>query len=292
MAHVPQGGDSEHIAEALTAGAPVPGYDNLNAETAELSNEALRKRERPFVLPLDPANPEPVEKAAYNAAYKGVTDILTLYLWRRPAFYLTRWAARAGLAPNLITSIGAIFCILAFFLFWKGNYWSGVLSGFIFMVLDTVDGKLARCTGASSRWGNVFDHGIDLIHPPFWWWAWLHGLTAYGRPLEPVYATMVLWVILGGYVAQRLIEGLSIKRFAGMEIHVWKPLDSKFRLVTARRNPNMIILVGSLLFERPDIGLELVAWWTLISLIFHAVRLAQMTERKSRGEKVTSWLSA
>ena len=69
------------------------------------------------------------------------------------------------------------------------------------MVLDTVDGKLARCTGASSKWGNVFDHGIDLIHPPFWWWAWLHGLAAYGRPLTPVYATMVLWAIIGGYVA-------------------------------------------------------------------------------------------
>ena len=45
---------------------------------------------------------------------------------------------------------------------------------------------VVRCTGASSKWGEVFDHGIDLIHPPFWWWAWEHGLAVYGRPLEPV----------------------------------------------------------------------------------------------------------
>ena len=45
-------------------------------------------------------------------------------------------------------------------------------AGLVFMVLDTVDGKLARCTITSSGWGNVFDHGVDLIHPPFWWWAW------------------------------------------------------------------------------------------------------------------------
>jgi phosphatidylglycerophosphate synthase len=160
------------------------------------------------------------------------------------------------------------------------------------MVLDTVDGKLARVTGASSKWGNILDHGIDLVHPPFWWWAWEHGLGAYGRALEPFTATMVLWVIIGGYVAQRLIEGLSIKRFAGMEIHVWKRLDSKFRLITARRNPNMAILVAALLFGRPDVGLKLVAWWTLISLIFHAVRLAQMTERQARGQRITSWLDA
>jgi phosphatidylglycerophosphate synthase len=292
MAHVADGSDAGAVAAAIERGTSLEGYDVLAAETAELENKALRKRERPFVMPLEPADPEPVERAAYDAAYKGVTDALTLYLWRRPAFYLTRWAARAGLSPNFITLIGAVLCVLAFFLFWRGDYWLGVLSGFIFMVLDTVDGKLARCTGASSKWGNVFDHGIDLVHPPFWWWAWLHGLTVYGRPLEPFAATMVLWVIIGGYVAQRVIEGLSIKRFDGMEIHVWRPLDSKFRLITARRNPNMVILVSSLLARRPDLGLEAVAWWTLISLIFHAVRLAQMTERKARGQRVVSWLEA
>ena len=292
MVHVPEGEDLGPPAAAIEAGTAIAGYEAIASETAELSNTALRKRERPFVLPLDPSDPEPVERAAYDAAYKGVTDALTLYLWRKPAFYLTRWAARAGLSPNSITAVGAVLCLLAFWLFWNGHYWTGILSGFGFMVLDTVDGKLARCTGASSKWGNAFDHGIDLVHPPFWWWAWEHGLAAYGRPLTPVYATMVLWVIIGGYVAQRVIEGLSIQRFNGMEIHVWRPLDSKFRLITARRNPNMVILAVALLFQRPDTGLVLVAWWTLISLIFHAVRLAQMTERQARGAKVVSWLDA
>lgn len=291
MAHVAPDANPVAAAAGLEDHGPVEGYDLLPAETAELSYAELRKRERPFVLRLDADDPEPAERAAYDAAYKGVTDALTLYLWRRPAFYLTRSAARAGLSPNLVTLVGAILCVLAFFLFWKGEYWWGVLSGFIFMVLDTVDGKLARVTGASSKWGEVFDHGIDLVHPPFWYWAWEHGLAAYGLPLEPVFATMVLWAIIGGYVAQRIIEGLFIKQLK-MEIHVWRPVDSKFRLITARRNPNMVILVGSLLFRRPDVGLELVAWWTIASLIFHAVRLAQAKERAARGQPVVSWLDA
>lgn len=291
MAHVPEGEDAGPVAAALERGEAVKGYDVLASETAELSYAELRKRDRPFVLPLDPNDPEPVERAAYDAAYKGVTDVLTLYLWRKPAFHLTRWAAQAGLSPNFITAIGAILCVLAFFLFWRGEYWWGVLSGFIFMVLDTVDGKLARCTGASSKWGNVFDHGIDLIHPPFWWWAWAHGLAAYGRPMEPVLTTMVLWAIIGGYVLQRLIEGIFMRRYGGMHIHVWEQIDSRFRLITARRNPNMVILVASLLVQRPDIGLELVAAWTIISLIFHAVRLAQAREREASGVEIKSWLA-
>ena len=292
MAHVPAEDDAAAVARALESGELVPGYEPLAAETAELSYSELRKRDRPFVLALDPADPKPVERAAYDASYKGVTDLLTLYLWRKPAFYLTRWAARARLTPNFVTAVGAIFCVLAFFLFWRGDYWLGVAAGFVFMVLDTVDGKLARCTGASSKWGNIFDHGLDLIHPPFWWWAWAHGLAAYGRPLEPVYSTMVLWAIIGGYVEQRLIEGAFMRRFGRMHIHVWRPIDSKFRLITARRNPNMVILVGSLLFGRPDVGLELVALWTILSLIFHAVRLAQASEQAARGKPIVSWLAA
>src|SRR4051794_29775332 len=243
MAHVPAGEDAATVMTAIEAGRNWGGCERLDSDTAQLNYSELRKRERPFVLPLDPNDPEPVERAAYDAAYKGVTDLLTLYLWRRPAFYLTRWAARAGMSPNLVTLVGGILCLLALYLFWRGEYWWGTLSGFIFMVLDTVDGKLARVTGASSKWGEVFDHGIDLIHPPFWWWAWEHGLAAYGRALEPLVVTMVLWAIIGGYIAQRIIEGLFIKRFNGMHIHVWKRIDSRFRLITARRNPNMVILV-------------------------------------------------
>jgi phosphatidylglycerophosphate synthase len=291
MAHVPADWDAAKAADAMAEGAVRDGYDVLNAETAELSYAELRKRDRPFVMALDPADPEPVERAAYDASYKGVTDILTLYLWRRPAFHLTRWAAQAGLTPNAVTAVGALLCVLAFYLFWNGQYWLGTLSGFIFMVLDTVDGKLARCTGASSKWGNVFDHGIDLVHPPFWWWAWAHGLAAYGRPLTPIYATMVLWAIIGGYVAQRVIEGIFMRRFGRIHIHVWRPIDSRFRLVTARRNPNMVILVVALLLGRPDAGLVAVAWWTIVSLFFHAVRLAQASEQAARGKPIVSWLA-
>ena len=288
LAHIEK--EPERAAEAMLAGKVPAGLEMIDAETAQVGYDELRKKERPFVLALSEASAEQVERAAYDASYKGVTDALTLYLWRKPAFYLTRWAAEAGLSPNAVTAIGAALMILAFWLFWIGDYWLGILSGFIFMVLDTVDGKLARCTGTSSKWGEAFDHGIDLIHPPFWWWAWAHGLIPYGRPLEPVYETMLLAVIVIGYIGQRIIEGLFIYYFK-MHIHVWRPVDSWFRLITARRNPNMVLLIVALLFRRPDVGFELVALWTLLSLIFHTVRLAQAKARIYQGRPVVSWLA-
>jgi phosphatidylglycerophosphate synthase len=293
LAHVPAGYPVERFAAAAERGTidDLDGLEPLSAEDSTINYDELRKRERPFVMRLDARNTDAAERAYYDASYKGVTDALTLYLWRKPAFYLTRWAAEAGITPNMVTSVGAILCVAAFWLFWIGDYWLGIASGFIFMVLDTVDGKLARCTGSSSKWGNVFDHGIDLIHPPFWWWAWAHGLAAYGTPLEPVYQSMLIAAIVIGYVAQRLIEGMFLHRYR-MHIHVWRRIDSQFRLITARRNPNMVILVAAMLFARPDVGLELVALWTILSLIFHAVRLVQANSARDRGSPVESWLTA
>jgi len=253
-------------------------------------NAALRKREEPVIEKLEPDSVRSIERQTYYGAYKGVTDILTKYLWPEWALVLTRIAARIHMTPNMVTAIGAILCLLATWLFWEGRYWEGMAAGLGFMVLDTVDGKLARCTITSSYWGNIFDHGLDLVHPPFWWWAWGVGLVHWGQQLSHAAFAAVMIAIVGGYVVQRLIEGLFMRRFGGMHIHVWQKADSDFRLITARRNPNMVILFVATAVQRPDIGIIAVAVWTVLSCVFHAVRLSQATKRRRRGIKIRSWL--
>jgi len=255
-----------------------------------LYNSKLRKRERPLLMRLDPGTVRSVERLTYKGAYKGVTDVLTKYLWPAWALVLTRLAASVGMSPNMVTAIGAVNCVAAAVCFWNGFYWLGMMLALIFMVLDTVDGKLARCTLTSSRIGNFFDHGIDLVHPPFWWWAWAHGLSAAGLAPSARAFTWTMVAIMVGYVVQRVIERYFKRRF-GFQIHVWTKMDSDFRLITARRNPNMVILFVATLFQRPDIGIVAVACWTIISLLFHAVRLIQARMRQGRGEAIQSWLS-
>ena len=282
------------VREAMAGRRPLPPLPGVRLESREsfgsLVNKELRKREPPFMERLTPETRPALERTSYYASYKGVTDLLTKYLWPEWALWLTRLAARLGLSPNAVTTIGAILCIVATIAFWHGWYWSGLAAGFVFMVLDTVDGKLARCTVTSSWWGNLFDHGIDLIHPLFWWWAWAEGLHAYGRPLEPDMFWAAMIAIFGGYFVQRLIEGAFIAQF-GIHIHVWERVDSRFRLVTARRNPNVVILVAALIAGRPDWGLIAVAAWTALSCLFHLVRLFQAWAARARGRTIESWLA-
>ncbi|MFT8244684.1 CDP-alcohol phosphatidyltransferase family protein [Roseomonas sp. BN140053] len=282
------------VAAALLAGAPRtdPAFAAMRAggpaELGDAHNKALRKREVPYLLPLRADTVRAAEWRTFTGSYKGVTDIVTKHVWPVPAFHVTRLCAALGIGPNPVTwvSLGLVF--LAMWLFAQGHFLPGLLAAWGMTFLDTVDGKLARTTLRSTKFGNVLDHGTDLIHPPFWYYAWVVGLAHVGMPVPQPW--WVLAVVLGGYVLQRLEEGLFISRF-GIEMHVWRRFDSAFRSVTARRNPNLLLLSAFALAGRPDWGMLAVAAWTLLSLVVHTAQIAQAFRATARGQPPTSWLA-
>lgn len=224
-------------------------------------------------------------------AYKGVTDLVTKYVWPVPAMWVTRLCVTLRLTPNMVTSIGAILTLLALGLFWEGYYGWGLLAGWVMTFLDTVDGKLARVTVTSSPLGNIFDHGIDLIHPPFWYLGWLLGLTHTGLPDYTSYYSELITAIFGGYIAGRLVEGYFVRRF-GFHLHVWRRFDAAFRLILARRNPNLILLTLSWLAGREDLGLLAVAGWTVATLVIHLVQVMQAEYKTAQSGPLASFLTA
>jgi len=297
ICHARDTAEAELLRAAMHQGRPLAvsergGFDLLAYEDGPtIENKKLRKRETPFLMRLRPETRKAVERASYFGAYKGVTDLLTKYLWPEWALWLTRLCARIYITPNMVTIVGALFCVAAPFAFADGRFWLGMALGLVFMVLDTVDGKLARCTLTSSAIGNIADHGLDLVHPPFWFWFWGTGLASWVLALSHEGFAWVMAAILGGYVVQRVIEGVFMRQNGMMPIHVWRRFDSQFRLITARRNPNMVILFVSMLFARPDMGLIAVARWTVMSCAIHMVRLVQARLHVKRGGTITSWLA-
>lgn len=283
-AHVPAARATE-AAEALLRGTDPGGLQRLSL--AELAyNSALRKREPPVLVRLTAENVAAVEARTFAGSYKGVTDVVTKYWWPVPARIVTRWCAVAGLRPNHVTFLGFLLVLAAFWLFWQGEFGWGLVCAWIMTFLDTVDGKLARVTLTSSAIGNIFDHGIDLIHPPFWWFAWYIGCQQTGQP--PPWPELCLYLIIAGYVLQRAEEGI-FERLFGFHVHAWRPFDSVFRLITARRNPNLLILTPAWLVGYPEIGLLLVAIWTAVCLVVHG---AQLVQALILGRaRVVSWLS-
>lgn len=275
-------GRAPAVAEALAAGGPLPeGLARTRPDTLVPPHRVpLRKRETPVVLPVTEATRRAVEDRLFGASYKGVTDLVTKYVWPLPAKQATRLCAEAGLSPNTVTSASAVLAVAALLLLAQGWLWTGLVAAWAMTFLDTVDGKLARVTLNSSQLGDALDHGLDLIHPPFWWWAWWAGAGGDGD---------ALLVVVVGYVILRLQEGMFLKVF-GMEMHVWRPFDSRFRLVTARRNPILILLTLSLLLGVPDHGIRWVAAWTLVSVVVHGARILMALRAREAGGPLRSWL--
>ena len=289
VAAVVDAGRVDAVAAALTEGTPLPaGLRTVDPGTLSSAyNNALRKREAPYLLPLSAETLPAVERRMFAGSYKGVTDLVTKYVWPAPALRVTRWCAERGIMPNAVTWLSLVLVLLAMAAFWHGWFLAGLVMAWGMTFIDTVDGKLARVTLTSTRLGNVFDHGIDLVHPPFWYWAWIVGLEAAGLPLE--HAWPVLAVVVGGYVLQRVQEGLFIALFK-LEIHIWRRFDSRFRLITARRNPNLLLLTLGALAGRPDLGMLAVAVWTVASLLVHTVQIVQALAARRAGPLV-SWLA-
>lgn len=277
---------------AIETSAPWPDHLRLiehDPAAPFLYLAILRKRLKPVVMPLTAATVPTAERATFAGAYKGVTDVVTKYVWPAPARYVTRWCAAAGVSPNAVTLVSLVLVFAAMALFAQGHFLAGLVAAWAMTFLDTVDGKLARVTLTSTKFGNIFDHGIDMVHPPFWWLAWHWGCV--GAGVAYPWPELTLAVTFVGYVVLRLQEGAFILRH-GFQMHVWRRFDSVFRLVVARRNPNLILLTCFALAGQPGWGLTAVAVWTSLSIGVHALQLLQGELASRRNRRLSSWLAA
>lgn len=263
-------------------------FQRVGAGALEAFEGVLRKAEPPLALPVTQGRRSALESQLYGVAYKGITDLVTKFWWPRPAKHVVRWCADHGVTPNLVTFIGFVLMLAAAYFFLEGQYLAGLLAGWIMTFLDTVDGKLARVTVQSSRVGHIFDHGMDIVHPPFWYLLW--GMSLAGGELLGLSLGIYYALIFGGYVAGRLVEG-AFHALGSASMFAWRPFDAYFRLITARRNPCLILLTLGWAFARPDLGFIAVALWTAGTSAVLIVRLGYATAVRTTQGPLESWLA-
>lgn len=284
------------LAQSVVGGStPWQGLPGWHEETAESLSAAymrkLRKASPPQLWPIRADRAGNLEAVLFGNSYKGVTDLVTKFVWPRPARFVTKICSERGITPNAVTSASLVLAVAATVLFAYGWFLTGLVLAWIMTFLDTVDGKLARVTVTSTTFGNFFDHGIDIVGPPVWYLAWAYGLP--DSSFAEGFDRMALFqLIFGGYLAGRLVEGIFDWGLAGFPIFIWRPLDSWFRLLIARRNPNLIFLTGFALLGMPGVGIYAVAAWTVLCTVFLIARLAVgMRQRVAEGA-LQPWLQA
>jgi len=99
--------------------------------------------------------------------------------------------ARTPITPNAITIIGTAGVVGgALGLFPIGELFPGALTCTIFVLLDMLDGVLARIKGTSGRWGAFLDSTMDRIAD------------------AAIFSGLVVWFMLGGH--NPLLAGVSL----------------------------------------------------------------------------------
>ena len=282
---------AQYMTDFPDSGADVPApFNRLEIADLEAFDQKLRFARPPLLEHITRERQTSLENLLYGNSYRGITDLVTKYVWPKPARHVVAFCARKKFTPNMVTSVGFVLMLAACVLFYKGYYLTGLLAGWVMTFLDTVDGKLARVTIQSSRFGDLFDHGIDLFHPPFWYIFWGLSLVNF-QPVLGLGVNEICVIIFAAYLGGRLVE-LVFPLLGGPSVWTWRPFDAWFRLIVSRRNPCMIILTASALIGRPDWGFIGVAGWSVICWLVLLIRLLLATVERIKHGPLTSWLSA
>lgn len=252
----------------------------------------LRKYDLAHVVEVKKQDKRVIENYLYDKSYKGITDLVTKWWWPLPARWVVRKCAASKITPNMVTGLGWLLTIFCGFAFYYGEFFLGLCAAWLMTFLDTVDGKLARVTLQSSKIGHAMDHGLDIIHPPIWYWCWLMGLgvseiTVMGTTLP---AMSWMWILFAAYVGGRIFEGLFQLFFDDISIFCWKPIDSFHRLITARRNPCLIMLSLSLFIADAELGFIWVMAWSLLSTILLGLRFLYACIVRLLSGPLNSWI--
>ena len=278
-------------------GAPLNSSDVSARSLPELAKKSLRqgraqelhlsevpshirklRRDLPVYLfrVADPASRDRAERFLFWSNYKGSTDFFTKYVYPPLVWRAVRPLARWRVHPNVISLFNVGITFLAVPLFAQGYWLAGFTLAYTMSVLDSVDGKLARLTFRASKLGDILDHGLDIVHPPLWYFAWAWALGA-GDSAAPVMQFAVWMAVF--YVLDRIVAGLFSAR-VGRSIHGCTPFDERLRTWISRRNINVPFFMLGLLLGFPVAAFGLIVAWQVVSLGLHALRLAQFWNRK------------
>jgi CDP-diacylglycerol--glycerol-3-phosphate 3-phosphatidyltransferase len=148
-----------------------------------------------------------------------------------------------GFSPDLVTVLGVFGNVLAAWFIAKGNLFTGGLLVLFFGLFDAIDGSMARLQGGETKLGAFLDSVLDRYSELVIYF----GILVYSlRDSNPVNCLLVFLAASGSVL-------VSYIRARAQSLGI----DTKIGILT--RVERYLVIVPSLLFGRPDVGLWVIA---------------------------------
>ncbi|KAB2877970.1 CDP-alcohol phosphatidyltransferase family protein [bacterium] len=209
-----------------------------------------------------------IENDLFEKTFKSGLEWIAIYGYKIPVRELTRFFANTPVTPNHITAV-AMVCrwvsIPLLFMNWIGL---GLLLIVFFIILDSLDGKLARMTFRFSDHADWIDHG-SVLPTRLGWYAglgWHYSGGDYTSPVGLMTLATFVFIVLDD------INWVIAKRLFRRTLFDITDFDSTVHLFTHRRNDMFVMLLGYFL----GVGLNSFAFiclWVFGTWLWHSCRI-------------------
>ena len=186
-------------------------------------------------------------------------------------------------APNAYTVLSVLCVWGASPLIAWGHVGAGIATAWCGVILDSVDGKLARLRLHLSDAMGDFEHVAAMPGLGLWFLATGWYLSG-GQLFAGEAIALGTWSLMALFLADKICSGLFAK-WVGRELFDYRPVDAFFHLIAARRNVALLLLtVGALCDELEASFYALVAWMAA-TFVFHLVRFVWVVLSLRAGEE-------
>lgn len=221
-----------------------------------------------------------IENDLFEKTFKSGLEWIAIYGYKIPVREMTRLCAKISVTPNQITAV-AIFCRWASIPLLFGGWLALGLSLIVlFVVLDSLDGKLARMTFRFSEHADWIDHG-SVLPTRLGWYAGLGW--HYSSGVWSSQAGMLTIITLVCIVLDDLNWAVA-KRIFKRTLFDITDFDAKAHLFTHRRNDMFLMLSGYLM----GLGLYsfyLICGWVVVTWIWHCTRIVYLSNDSSLSKE-------
>ena len=226
---------------------------------------------------LSPADLAPLGRQMYRRTFKGVIDAVARYGYYHLVRFITYPLSFTSIPPNLLTSMSILGIWAAIPCIATGHLAAGISSAWAGVLLDSIDGKLARLRLQLSDRMGAIEHivaapGLALWYAAFGW---------YLSEVESAVSGELLWTLtgIGVFVLDKVVSG-GFKRWFGKEIFDFSTVDVRFHLIAARRNITLVIFTLGVIVGNPGVAFQMAVIWMVITFGYHLVRLIQVATSK------------
>ncbi|HXG19562.1 MAG TPA: CDP-alcohol phosphatidyltransferase family protein [Methylomirabilota bacterium] len=263
--HLTLGNDIFNKAQRVSLLA-VPSYDaDLRGEAAPYCEKMASESDlqRGWRLLIDRVSKRPA-------------DVVEKYIDPPVENWLVRTLCDTAVTPNQVTLLSIAFALAGASLFYQGWCFLGVLFAWTAIVLDGVDGKLARVKLMTSPIGKL-EHVADFFYENAWY-------LALAARFAHIYGPSA-WTIGLSITACDLCDNVLTALFAwrqGKTLDEMSAFDQRFRLIGGRRSIYLLILLAGFLSGAPFLAFQAVLAWATLTVLIHAGRAAYHIVRRKR----------